>query len=184
MNRILLISGSMANPAHTTTLIQYIANQLEKRDCSITIWNLQEKPLPFLDPKFHHNPAEHPDPTVQEFVQIASKADAFVIGTPNYHNSYSGVVKNALDILNFDQFKNKPVGLVANGGGIRSTQPVDHLRIVIRGLLGIAIPVQVVTCNNDFVSENGGYQLSDETIKSRVTMFADQLVDFTERFKN
>ncbi|MCR8643278.1 NAD(P)H-dependent oxidoreductase [Paenibacillus sp. N1-5-1-14] len=184
MNKIFLISGSAANPAHTTTLIHYIARQLEEHECEVTVWNLQEKPLPFIDPAFHHNPQDHTVQVVREFVQLASEANAFVIGTPNYHNSYTGIVKNSLDLLSFAQFKNKPVGLVANGGGIRSTQPVDQLRIVIRGVLGIAIPMQVVASNSDFIEVQDGYELQDEAIKSRVAMFTEQLVDFTERFKD
>ena len=46
------------------------------------------------------------------------EADFFILGTPNYHGSFSGILKNALDHLNMDYFKMKPVGLIGNSGGI------------------------------------------------------------------
>lgn len=33
------------------------------------------------------------------------EADFFILGTPNYHGSFSGILKNALDHLNMDYFK-------------------------------------------------------------------------------
>ena len=32
----------------------------------------------------------------------------------------------------------KPVGLIGNSGGIVSSEPLSHLRVIVRSLLGIA----------------------------------------------
>ncbi len=69
--------------------------------------------------------------------------------SPVYHNSYSGVLKNTLDHLDIPHFRNKAVGLVSHGGD-GSTQPVDHLRVVVRGLNGIATPTNVCTRKDDY----------------------------------
>jgi azobenzene reductase len=37
------------------------------------------------------------------------EADFLIFGTPNYHGSYSGILKNALDYINMDYVKMKPV---------------------------------------------------------------------------
>ncbi len=184
MLKILLLSGSPAKPAHTTALITKIGSQLQEKGCEITIWDLQKNPLPFVDPNYHHNPERHPDPIVKKFVQLATEADSLVIGSPNYHNSYSGIIKNALDILNMDILNGKPIGLVANGGGIRSTQPLDHLRIVVRGLLGLAIPMQIATCNNDFVLQGDSYIINSKDINSRTSAFTEQLIQYMEKLTN
>jgi NAD(P)H-dependent FMN reductase len=102
----------------------------------ITRWDLRKRPLPLADPRFHEHPERHPAPEVRAFVEATTAADALVLGSPVYHNSYAGVVKNAFDHLAIPQVARKPVGLLPNGGGAVSTQAVDHLRLVVRGLGG------------------------------------------------
>src|SRR5438876_203322 len=83
----------------------------------------------------------------------------FVRGSPVYHNSFSGILKNALDSLSIQQFRNKPVALMSCGNSDRTgSQPCDHLRIVARGLLAVAIPTQVITLPSDFTFAQGRYR--------------------------
>ena len=183
MEHILLISGSLSAPAHTKALIEETAANFNKLGCKTTVWDLSARPLPFADPKYHNFPSDNPNPVVKEFVRVASEADAFVLGSPNYHNSYSGVLKNALDILNMDLFRDKPVGLVGNGGGIRSTQPLDHLRIVVRGLLGVAIPMQVASCNHDIELKEDSYVIVSDDLSQRIAAFSRQLLLYSKKLK-
>ncbi len=38
----------------------------------------------------------------------------------------------------------KPVGLIGNSGGIVSSEPLSHLRLIVRTLLGIAVPTSLL----------------------------------------
>ena len=49
-----------------------------------------------------------------------------------------------------DDFKMKPVGLIGNSGGIVSSEPLSHLRLIVRSLLGIAVPTQIATHDTDY----------------------------------
>jgi FMN reductase len=40
-----------------------------------------------------------------------------ILVTPEYHGGYSGVLKNALDLMGFDEFEGKMLGLVGVSGG-------------------------------------------------------------------
>lgn len=108
----------------------------------------------------------------------AASCDAFVLSSPIYHNSHSGVLKNALDLLRIPHFYYKPVGLISHGGN-RGTQAVDHLRTVARGLLGVAIPTQVCTDKQDFREiDSEGYELVSMDILQRINRFASELIVF------
>ena len=41
----------------------------------------------------------------------------------------------------------KPVGLIGNSGGIVSSEPLSHLRVIVRSLLGICT---YTNCNTRF----------------------------------
>jgi NAD(P)H-dependent FMN reductase len=104
------------------------------------IVDLADYDLPFLDepisPQF--NPQRTPNPAAQKWLDKLAEADAYVIITPEYNRAPSGVLKNALDYLDF-QFKQKPVALVGHGstGG---AQAIAQLRAVISGLKGAVLP--------------------------------------------
>jgi azobenzene reductase len=175
---VLSICGSIRQPSHTQTLTAAVGMALEKGGMKPALWNLRECPLPVADPKFHDDPIQHTDERVRAFVKAAIMSDAFVFASPIYHNSYSGVLKNALDHLAISCCYYKPVGLISHGGN-QSSQAVDHLRIVVRGLLGVAIPTQVCTADSDYVDMDGkAYHLSSEAILKRIERFAAELTSF------
>jgi NAD(P)H-dependent FMN reductase len=169
--KILIISGSVREKSYTRSLAENIANVLEKKGAQVTHWNLREKPLPIMSPELREDVANHPDKSVREYAALALSADAFVFASPIYHNSYSGVLKNAIDHLRTPHFSYKPVGLVSHGGD-RSKQSVDHLRIVARAINSIAIPTNVCVDENDFE----GYEIKNEEIIKRVDQFCEELI--------
>jgi NAD(P)H-dependent FMN reductase len=71
-------------------------------------------------------------------------ADGIILGTPEYHGSLSGVLKNALDLMGFDEFEGKMVGLVGVSGGRMGAQDaLNTLRNVGRVLHAWVVPEQV-----------------------------------------
>ena len=174
--RMVLISGSTRELSSTSTLLDYLADLLSHQGAQIVHWHLGHRPLPIADPQYHQQPLEHPDLTVREFVSAVDQSDGVVFGSPIYHNSYSGVLKNALDHLAIPQIAYKAVGLTSHGGN-RTSQAVDHLRIVTRGLQGVAIPTQVCTAREDYRDERtSGYRLSSIQIKQRADRFVVEMM--------
>ncbi|MFE5773028.1 NADPH-dependent FMN reductase [Streptomyces sp. NPDC056485] len=78
-------------------------------------------------------------------------ASGAVFATPVYHGSYSGLLKNALDHLTGDSLADRPVGLIAAGGGPRGAGTAcDQMRAVVRALGGWAVPTHVASARGDF----------------------------------
>jgi azobenzene reductase len=176
---ILILVGSPRQPSYTRSLARRIERTLKAHGAKVARLDLHDTPLPPIDLDLRAKRTGHPDPAVAELFRMAEVADGYVLASPTYHNSYAGVLKNALDYLTLRDMRYRPVGLAAHSG--RSTQAVDHLRQVVRGLLGVAIPTQVCTRDADFSDApgpDGMYEVTDPDILTRIERFAAELVLF------
>ncbi|MFT4401656.1 NADPH-dependent FMN reductase [Bacillus sp. SW14] len=82
---------------------------------------------------------------VQDLKRRVTIADAIVLLSPEYHSGMSGALKNALDFLSSEQFKYKPVALLAvAGGGKGGINALNNMRTVMRGVYANVIPKQLV----------------------------------------
>jgi NAD(P)H-dependent FMN reductase len=82
------------------------------------------------------------DPLVKEFRQIVRNATGVIIATPEYHGSFSSLIKLAIENLGYpNALKGKPLALlgVANGriGAIKS---LEHLRSVGSHVGALVLP--------------------------------------------
>jgi NAD(P)H-dependent FMN reductase len=81
---------------------------------------------------------------VEAFRGAVTGADALLIGSPEYHGSFSGVLKNALDLLDERHLGGKMVGLVAVAkGDAGAMNTLNHLRHVARWVNAWVLPQQV-----------------------------------------
>jgi azobenzene reductase len=180
---ILLIAGS----AETHSCVRASLNILADLFCTLGaqpyVWDLSEHALPLFTPGYHE--AEDEQMRVERFVQQAQQANAFVLGSPVYHNSFSGILKNALDTLSPQHFHYKPVALVCNGTSDRTASlPCEHLRSIVRGLSAIAIPSQLVTVPTDFLSFECQHILTNTSLHERFAQIVRELLYFTELFSH
>lgn len=98
--------------------------------------------LPIFDPR----PSDA-TPEQMELVEAVRGADGIIIGSPGYHGSISGVVKNALDTLEITAkdaapyFHGRPVGAVVTAYGWQATgSTLSALRSIIHAMRGWPTP--------------------------------------------
>ncbi len=179
--RIVAILGSPRASSYTRSLGQALVRALTERGARVETLDLRATPLPPMTPELRAKRGQHPDPATARLFRLAEAADAYLLASPVYHNSYSGVLKNALDYLTLRDLHYRPVALASHGG--RSTQAVDHLRVSVRGLLGVAIPAQVCTAEADFaeaLGADGLFAVTDGDIEARIERQADELLLFAK----
>ena len=71
------------------------------------------------------------------------QAHGIILGTPEYHGGYSGVLKNALDLMGFEEFEGKMLGLLGvSGGAMGAFGAMNSLREVGRALHAWVVPEQ------------------------------------------
>lgn len=182
--RVLILSGSIGKQSCTRTLLKHINKRLQAQDIETVWWDLGEKPLPIAVPEYHTNQENHPDLIVREFAVAVKNADGFILGSPLYHDSYSGVLKNALDTLPNKAFSHKPVGLVSHSSNVRScVTPCNQLRPVIRSLAGYATQLQVGTTSRDYKESKGKLVLHDAGVLERIDRLVGELLTMAQLVK-
>lgn len=139
--KLQVIVGSTRPGRVSDRIAKWVVTEAKKLpEAEVELVDLAAFNLPFLDEPMspQYNPARKPNSAAQKWLQKLADADAYVIVTPEYNRSYSAVLKNALDYVDFQMLR-KPVALVAHGstGG---AQAVAHLRGVIPGLLAVTVP--------------------------------------------
>jgi NAD(P)H-dependent FMN reductase len=139
--KVAVIVGSTRPGRVSDRLARWVANESNKIDgIKAEVIDLADFPLPFLDESIspQYNPSRKPNNIATKFLNKLENADAFVIITPEYNRSISGVLKNALDYVDF-QLAKKPVALFAHGstGG---AQAIGNLRSIIPALQAVTLP--------------------------------------------
>lgn len=122
-------------------------------------------------------------PDVRRFRADIKAADGLIIGTPEYHGSFSGVLKNALDFLTFDEMEGKMIGLVGVSGGVLGAfDAMNGLRSVGRALHAWVVPQQAAIPEAWRVFDAGG-TLSDPRLEKRIIEVGQQVARFAHLHK-
>jgi NAD(P)H-dependent FMN reductase len=107
-----------------------------------------------------------------------SQAHGIILGTPEYHGSFSGVLKNALDLMGFDEIEGKMIGLVGvSGGALGAVHALTSLRTVGRALHAWVIPEQASIPEAWKVFDESG-TLKDSDLEKRVKEVGRQVARF------
>lgn len=121
------------------------------------------------------------DARVDAFIAALRSADGVIIGSPGYHGTFSGMVKNALDYVELmsgdarPYFHGLPVGLVATAAGWQAAvATLIGLRSITHALRGWPTPLGVAVNTID------GADAIDRA-EPQVTMMVGQMFEFLRR---
>lgn len=168
--RVVGISGSRRVGSYTHTAIERALEASAANGATTTLLDARRLEVPLLDP-------DHPASGDVEYLrETIATADAVLLGTPMYHGSYSGVLKNVIDHCGFDEFENKTVGLLAVAGGRFPLLALEHLRSVCRSLNAWVLPWEVAIPRAETVIDDG--MIADPAIESRVSELGERAVEY------
>ena len=138
--------------------------------------DLRDYDLPFCAGKQDDNVAPA---NVVALRQAIREADGLILGTPEYHGSYSGVLKNALDLMGFTEFGGKMMGLICvSGGRMAGLHALNGLRVVGRSLHAWVIPEQVGIPRAWTLFDDNG-RLTDSKLAERLREVGRQVARFS-----
>lgn len=129
MTKIGIILGSTRPNRNGEQVAKWVYDIARKRsDADFELIDLRDYPLPHLDEKVPPSLGQYQNDHTKAWARKIASYDGFVMVTPEYNHSTSGVLKNAIDYL-YAEWNNKAVGFVSYGsaGGARA---VEHLRLI------------------------------------------------------
>ncbi len=177
--RVLGICGSMKPRSSTAFVIQYALEAAKDAGAEIEFYDISEHTLPFFDGR--DDDSSYPS-EVHEFRNIIRISQGIIIGTPEYHNSFTGALKNALDLCGFDQFEHKMVGIIGiAGGAMGAPNAISHLRAVMRGVGAWVVPHQVSISNSGRIFSEDGI-LNDPAIEKRLKKLGSDVTKYARLF--
>jgi FMN reductase len=119
-----------------------------------------------------------------------SQADGIILGSPGYHGSISGLIKNALDYaedLRGDArpyFSGRAVGCIATAGGWPgAVNTLSALRDIVHSLRGWPTPLGAAINTSENVFDEDGACLMPRVGQILDTM-AVEVMDFAQRIPN
>jgi len=168
--KILGLSGSYGLTSKNGLLLSVALDECKKLGAEVHIWDLVEKPLPLVGAE-----GSWQDANVKEFQALATECDGYILTSPEYHGTMSGVMKNTLDWVYKDHVGGKAFGLMSTLGGISNSNTLNHMRIAVRWIHGWCVPEQVAVgkVKEAFDEDNN---LTDTDVAERVVGLAKSVV--------
>lgn len=142
---IVAIGGTLRETSSTARALRMALDQAEAAGARTTLLTTDAIDFPTYDPE-----TVGTTPEVAYFVETLRSADGVIIGSPGYHGTLSGMVKNALDhveLLRADDrayFDGMPVGLIATAAGWQAAvTTLAALRGITHALRGWPTPLGI-----------------------------------------
>ena len=173
--RIIGIAGSLKARSYTRMAVQIALEGAEERGAQTQMIDLRDYDLPFCDGSGKEGERA---PDILRLREAVSEAHGVILGSPEYHGSFSGVLKNALDLMGFDQFGGKIVGLVGvSGGSLGAINALNDLRRVARWVHAWVIPDQAsIPQAGKHFNDDG--RLDDEKMTERLREVGREVTRF------
>ncbi len=169
------ICGSLSADSTTRRALKLALEAAERAGGETLMLDLRELKLPFASSDW--NPQEWPD--AEKLLGAIRGADGLLWATPEYHGSYSGALKNALDLASIPDFEGKVVALLGVAAGqIGAIQSLSHLRGIARQLHLWAIPSQLSISKSYGAFEENG-QFKDEKLAQSLEKMSAELVKWS-----
>ncbi|AZH26346.1 NADPH-dependent FMN reductase [Haloplanus aerogenes] len=170
MVTVVAISGSLRAHSYTRLALRRALDAAADAGAETDLLDLRSFDLPPL------NPDVDDQGDSAAFTRRVREADAVLLGTPMYHGSYSGVLKNALDHCGFDEFEGKTVGLLGVAGGAFPITALEHLRSVCRALDAWVLPHQAAIPHASSAFDDDS--LVDDRLDARVATLGRRVVEY------
>jgi NAD(P)H-dependent FMN reductase len=161
---LLGVVGSPSSDPVSAALVGTVLAEAKARGAATRLLDLRSAPLPLFDPERPGNG------TAAKARELVVWADAFALGTPDYHGAPSGIIKNFMDHF-WKEFAGKLFGIVVSSYE-KGLTVQDHLRTSVRQCYGWSLPYGIGASPE---AVDGGAAVVDAAVRVRLAMMARDL---------
>lgn len=169
--KIVGISGSLRDESYTHKALVHALNLVKKAGEETELIDLRTLELPFCTGTDIHK--QHLD--VMTLRKAVKSAHGIILVTPEYHGSLSGVLKNALDLLEADDMQDKVVATISVLGGAHGYGSTGTLTHICRQLHAWVVPRDMLIPFADQAFDSFG-ELKDPILKARLEEVVNLLI--------
>lgn len=147
--KILAFAGSTRRESFNKKLVRVAAEGARQAGAEVTILDLADFPLPLFDQDLEE--AEGLPENARRLKALMAEHDGFLVSSPEYNSSISGVLKNAIDWASRREegekplvaFAGKAVALMSSSpGGLGGLRGLVHARAIFGNLGMLVLPQQ------------------------------------------
>jgi NAD(P)H-dependent FMN reductase len=172
--RIAVVTGSVRPGNYTGKAAALVADEIARRGVGVD--RVDPAGLGLASPGAGGDPA-----AAHALKERIRAATGIVLATPEYHGSYSSVIKTVIENLGYPSvLAGKPVALLGVAAGvIGATKSLEHLRGVCAHLGAMTLPlaVSVANCQKAFAPDG---RCLDPAVEKLVRGVARNLLDYIE----
>lgn len=173
--RVTGLCGSIRNGSYTRMALEIALRGAEEAGAQTELIDLRDYSVIFCDG--NDDESLYPE-DIFKMRNAVRRAQGIILATPEYRGGYSGVLKNALDLMGFEEFEGKMLGLIGvSGGRLGAFGAMHSLRDVGRALHAWVIPEQASVPQAWQVFDEQG-QCKDPETEKRLKEVGRQVVRF------
>ena len=163
--QLLGVIGSLNKNSVTRVVVASVVDALRARGCTVDLFDPMTQPLDLFDPETAYGSAAYA--ALQKRV---AAADVYILGTPDYHGSMSGTLKNFLDHF-WEEFAGKLFASIvaSHEKGLTVT---DQFRTVELQCYAWSLPYGVSFTDREDVRDN---QIISDQLKKRLAMMVHDI---------
>jgi FMN reductase len=171
---VLGVIGSGRSDSISAAFVNAALSHARTLDAEARLLDLRSAPLPFFDPEVSAD-----DPEVESATELVRWADAFVLGTPDYHGAPSGTMKNFLDHF-WKELAGKLFAIVV-ASNEKGLTVQEHLRTSIRQCYAWSLPYGV---GAPATAVSPACEVADANVHQRIQMLARDLVVYGDLIRD
>jgi len=180
MTDVLGIVGSISSPSKTRTAVESVLEGDNQQDANVDLLHLGEYDIDTADERV----LSDYDGDTATVLEAIVRSDAFVIGTPVYRGSYSGLLKNVFDMIPRGQWQadvapleGSAVALVATGATSHHYLIIDTALRPLMAFFGSYVVGGSYLHDGHFRGTDQGYTIIENQIQNRLEAVGSATTD-------